>query len=229
MNDLQRAGRSRRSFTLHLASLAIALAAGASVTSLAMAQSAFERVFDAVDANKPADVRALLAQGVDVNTTDRDGNTLLARAAQRGNREVVTLLLTSGARIESRNQFGETPLMFAALSGNEGIVRELLGRKARPRSDAPAWTPLHYAALRGHAGVLALLLDAGGDIDAVSDNGTTPLMMAASEGRLDAVALLLKRGADASRMTDAGRSAAAWARSSGHARIADMIDAAARK
>jgi hypothetical protein len=46
---------------------------------------------------------------------------------------------------------------------------------------------------------------------------------------MEAAALLLKRGADASRATDAGRTAAAWARSAGHARIADMIDAAARK
>jgi ankyrin repeat protein len=109
------------------------------------------------------------------------------------------------------------------------LVRELLARQARTRSDGPAWTPLHYAALRGHAGVLVLLLDAGGDINAVSDNGTTPLMLAASEGRLDAVTLLLKRGADVSRETDAGRTAGAWARSAGQSRIADILDAAARK
>lgn len=193
------------------------------------AQSAFDRVFEAVDANQPAEVRALLARGIDVNTVDRDGNTLLARAAQRGHREVFTLLLGSGARIETRNRFGETPLMYAALGGNEGIVRELIGKQVRINADAPAWTAMHYAALRGHAGVLALLLDAGGDINAASENGTTPLMMAASEGRIDAVALLLRRGADAARSTDAGRTAAAWARSAGHSRIAETIDAATKK
>ena len=77
--------------------------------------------------------------------------------------------------------------------------------------------------------VLALLLDAGGDINAASDNGTTPLMMAASEGRIEAVALLLQRGADPGRTTDAGRTASAWARASGHARIAERIEAAEKK
>ena len=88
-------------------------------------------MFEAVDADQANEVRALLARGIDVNTVDRDGNTLLARAAQRGNRAVFTLLLGSGARIESRNRFGETPLMYAALGGNEAIVRELLGKQVR--------------------------------------------------------------------------------------------------
>ena len=218
----------RRS-TLHrlavLASIAMACLSAASVH----AQSAFERVFEAVDANQPAEVRALLARGIDVNTVDRDGNTLLARAVQRGHREVFTLLLGSGARIETRNRYGETPMMYAALGGNEGIVRELIGKQARINADAPTWTAMHYSALRGHAGVLALLLDAGGDINAASDNGTTPLMMAASEGRIDAVALLLQRGADPGRTTDAGRTASAWARAAGHARIAETIEAAEKK
>jgi ankyrin repeat protein len=229
MNDPFRHAAPRRRFTLALASTAGGFAMASAPSSSAFAQSAFDRMLAAVDANQAAEVRALLAQGIDVNTTDRDGNTLLARAAQRGHREVATLLVSSGARIETRNRFGETPLMYAALGGNEGIVRDLLAKQARVGSEAPAWTALHYAALRGHAGVLALLLDGGGNIDGASENGTTPLMLAASEGRLEAVALLLKRGADARRSTDAGRTASAWARSAGHARIADMIEGAEKK
>jgi ankyrin repeat protein len=219
----------RRCLALALTVGAAAIVSGLAPAYPALAQSAFDRVFAAVDANQPAELRALLAQGIDVNTTDRDGNTLLARAAQRGYRDVTTLLLASGARMESRNRFGETPLMYAALSGNEGIVRDLLARKARVGSDVPAWTALHYAALRGHAGVLAMLLDAGADINSASDNGTTALMLAASEGRREAVALLLRRGADAGRATDAGRTAGAWARTAGHTGIADMVEAAQRK
>ncbi len=210
----------------------VAAAAGAMAVLAAVpvfAQSAFDRIFDAVDADQATEVRALLARGIDVNTVDRDGNTLLARAAQRGNRAVFALLLSSGARIESRNRFGETPLMYAALGGNEAIVRELLARRARINADTPGWTAMHYAALRGHAGVLSLLIDGGGDVNVAAENGTTPLMMAASEGRSEAVALLLKRGADATRATDAGRTAVAWARGAGHLRVADMIEAAEKK
>lgn len=229
MNHSFRPPRLQRRLILASAAVVAAVAFALAPASPALAQSAFDRVLAAVDANQAAEVRSLLAQGIDVNTTDRDGNTLVARAAQRGNRDVAAVLLAAGARIETRNRFGESPLMYAALSGNEGIVRDLLARKARTGSDGAAWTALHYAAMRGHAGVLALLLDAGAEVNGASENGTTALMLAASEGRREAVALLLGRGADASRATDAGRTAGAWARTAGHAGIADMVESAPRK
>jgi ankyrin repeat protein len=220
------AGRMRRFIVAGmLPLLLVAVLAPATVR----AQSVFDRIFDAVDANSVAEVRSLLALGVDVNTADRDGNSLLAIAARNGHRETVNLLLKSGARVETRNRFGETPLMYAALSGNEAIVRDLLARPITLNPDGPAWTPMHYAALRGHVGVLALLVDRGANVNAVSENGTTALMLAASEGRLDTVSFLLKRGADPALVNDAGRTAETWARERDHLRVVELLQAARRK
>ena len=51
----------------------------------------------------------------------------------------------------------------------------------RKRPDST--TALQLAAAGGHAAAVELLLDAGADVNAADDEGTTPLMLAAEEGR----------------------------------------------
>jgi hypothetical protein len=148
-----------------------------------------------------------------------------ARAALR--RVLVALALTEPevGYCQGLNEVAATLLLLAASEAEAfGMLVHLL-RVALPRD----WYGETLGGSIAEGRVLALLLDAGGDINAASDNGTTPLMMAASEGRIDAVALLLQRGADPGRTTDAGRTASAWARASGHARIAETIEAAEKK
>eukprot|EP00283_Hemiselmis_rufescens_P009927 CAMPEP_0173426194 /NCGR_PEP_ID=MMETSP1357-20121228/5731_1 /TAXON_ID=77926 /ORGANISM="Hemiselmis rufescens, Strain PCC563" /LENGTH=143 /DNA_ID=CAMNT_0014389805 /DNA_START=193 /DNA_END=621 /DNA_ORIENTATION=+ len=58
--------------------------------------------------------------------------------------------------------------------------------------------PLHYAAGWGHANVVALLLDAGADIDCEDGDGNTPLMWAVRFNRTDTVRQLLDMGAEVS-------------------------------
>jgi uncharacterized protein len=65
-------------------------------------------------------------------------------------------------------------------------------------------TPLHVAAIRGDTRMIALLLDAGAEIDARGEHGHTPLNEAVGQGHVEAVRLLLSRGADASIPNDWG-------------------------
>jgi ankyrin repeat protein len=62
---------------------------------------------------------------------------------------------------------------------------------------------------------VALLLDRGAPIEALSPNRTTPLMMAAGYGAEANVDLLLARGADPKRRNDRDFDAAAFARQAG--------------
>lgn len=213
---------SRRDRRRALATLVAAMA-GVPVIARAQSDGAYEKMLAAVEANAEAEVRRLLALGVDVNTADKDGNTLLMLAARRAHREVALLLIASGARLVIRNRFGETPLVYAALGGSEGIVRELLARGVDAQPGVAGWSAMHYAAMRGHVGIMAMLAERGASVDFASENGTTPLMLASGEGRIDAVSFLLRRGADARRRNDAGRSAMDFARVEDRQRILELL------
>jgi ankyrin repeat protein len=86
-------------------------------------------------------------------------------------------------------------------------------RGAQVRRDG--WTPVHYAAAGPSVVLLSYLIDRGGDVNAVSPNGSTPLMLAARDGGEDNVKLLLRRGADKRARNPAGQTAADLARATG--------------
>jgi ankyrin repeat protein len=110
-----------------------------------------------------------------------------------------------------------TPLAAAAAANDHAGVRRLLaaGHAADESADA-GWpvrgtadgslTPLMWAARRGALDAMAVLLDAGADIDARDTRyGWTPLQHAIHTRHVDALRLLLDRGADANRSARAGR------------------------
>ncbi|MDE2981937.1 MAG: ankyrin repeat domain-containing protein [Gemmatimonadota bacterium] len=166
-------------------------------------------VADAAMAGDIAAVRALLADGADVNAAQGDGMTALHWAAERGNAELAEMLLYAGAAVEPVTRIGGyTPLHIAARTGSDAVALMLLGAGADAAAPAPGTgtTPLHLAATAGSAPLIAALLDRGADPDAREDVwGQTPLIFAASMNRADAVRVLLAAGADpdiASRVED---------------------------
>jgi len=93
-----------------------------------------------------------------LNSTDREGNTALHRAAGKGQMKSLRILLDRGIDIDHRNRKGQTALFIAALNGQKAAVRTLLKRGADSRmADNKGITPL-LAALRGNHHELALEL-----------------------------------------------------------------------
>src|SRR5213595_3912500 len=79
---------------------------------------------------------------------------------------------------------GEKAILAASKRGDVGRVRELLAGDASlvGARDKDGSTPLHCAAWKGHGEVAAVLLEAGADVNARSQNehyGDTPLHAAA--------------------------------------------------
>jgi ankyrin repeat protein len=173
-----------------------------------------------------AKVIQFLQRGVDINTADEHGTTLLMYAARNGNESLLDHLLNNDAKPLIKNKYGDDALMFAALQGHAGCVAKLLAAGVKPDTEIPAWTPLIYAAFSGHGTIAKYLLDKGARVDARTPNGLTALMVAARNNRLDIVRLLLDHKADPKLKNSAEDTALDIALKAGNSGIAELLGAA---
>ena len=94
-----------------------------------------ERLIEAADENDIRTVRALIAQGANVNVTDKWRWTPLHMACYGGYEDITRLLIGHGAELDSRTVDGETPLKLAERSGHFKVVQvieeEVEGRRVR--------------------------------------------------------------------------------------------------
>jgi ankyrin repeat protein len=163
-------------------------------SSIIASGQSLEELFNAAQNNDPQALTSLLDRGLDPNSTNREGDTLLMVAAMRGYSDLVQILLAHKAAVDRRNPYGDTALMMASLKGHLEVVKLLIehGAKVNPEG----WTPLGYAAYGGDAAVVRYLLSKGADVDAVQPNGDTALMLAARKDRVEAARELLYADAD---------------------------------
>uniref|UniRef100_A0A669EBW0 Ankyrin repeat and sterile alpha motif domain containing 1B n=1 Tax=Oreochromis niloticus TaxID=8128 RepID=A0A669EBW0_ORENI len=155
-------------------------------------------------------VRILIHHGPShcrVNQQNHEKETALHCAAQYGHSEVVSVLLQELTDPTMRNSRQETPLDLAALYGRLQVVRMLVS--AHPNlmtSHTRLHTPLHLAARNGHHSTIQTLLEAGMDVNCVTENGSA-LHEAALFGKMDVVRLLLDSGIDTNLRDSQGRTA----------------------
>ena len=172
----------------------------------------------AAGGNKLEVVALLLDRGADVEVRSATGHTPLHFAAESNKPEVVALLLDRGADIEARNYDGPAQVSWKALLAKtlatvfvasfELTLSLMFG--GEPDKNTFAFlsefpdvifylggiAPLHAAAAYNEPAVVALLLERGADIEALSAFGHTPLHHAAIRGTPEVFELLLDRGAD---------------------------------
>jgi Ankyrin repeats (3 copies)/YbbR-like protein/Ankyrin repeat len=155
------------------------------------------QIHDAADQGDFAEVKRLLAVGVNVNTPAEDGWPPLNIAALQGHSVVAKCLIEQGADIEATSPGGFCPLFVAAQEGHLDTVKLLIKNNAMidARSN-DGGTALYNAALNGHAEVVDFLISAGAEVDALSLNQGSPLAVASQQGHLDVVRLLAREGAD---------------------------------
>jgi uncharacterized protein len=185
---------------------------------------AYDQMDEALAQNDAPAAIALIKRGIDVNTVDRSGNTLLVQAVRRDIPELVDYLLKHRARLNVRNRNGETALSLAAYIGNLSFVKRLV--EAGAEVDFYGWPPLIYGAFNGHAAVVDYLLKRGAEIDATTENGSTALFFAARYGHREVVELLLKNKAETNIANENGETAIDWAMKSGNTDIENLLRAA---
>ena len=178
--------------------------------------------FRAVHLDDLRTVQRLLDEGLDPNSVNDKGQPGLFVALRDDAPKVAAALLAHpGVLVDFANSSNETPLMMAALRGRAGLAEQLMARGAAINRDG--WTPLHYAATGAHTPMVALLLQRGAALEALSPNRTTPLMMACRYGPEGSVDLLLARGASLQARNDAGMTAVDFAASAGRESLARRL------
>jgi ankyrin repeat protein len=187
----------------------------------------YQEILHAIELDDQRTIVGLLKRGVDVNTVDEKGDTLLILAARAGKPATVQTLLAYKPNLNARNGVGESALMHAAIRGREDIVKMLL--TAGAAVNQPGWTPLMYAAAGNQTDIARLLLARGAHVNATAQNGTTALMMAARDGHLPMVLLLLEHGADVNYTSAFGFNALNVALERGRRDVADVLVRAGAK
>ena len=182
---------------------------------------AYEDMLQAIHIDDEKTVAELLRRGMDVDTVNPKGETLLMLAVREGKPSVVKTILSARPKLHTRNPLGESALMLAAILGHTEITQMLL--EAGAPVNQSGWTPLIYAAARNQLDIARLLIARNADVNAAAENGITALMMASREGHLPMLLLLLEHGADAKRISPHGQSALQLARLRGHADIESML------
>ncbi|MFL6248710.1 MAG: ankyrin repeat domain-containing protein [Thermoanaerobaculia bacterium] len=119
----------------------------------------------AVDRGDADVVKHLLDRGVDKNSKDSYGQSLVMTAASNHHIDVIALLIAAGADINAPNQYKITPLAVAAEQGHLDIVNMLVAAGAKVNArDTAGGTALSVAILRGYQEIVAALIAAGTDV-----------------------------------------------------------------
>lgn len=197
------------------------LIAGSLVFASSSTAGIYDDTFSAINTRDTGKLSELLRLGMDVNSTDTLGNSLLMLAAGNGDYATLTLLIKNGANVRTINRYGDSALMLSALRGHLTCVVAL--SDAGSEMDPAGWTPLIYASFEGHSEVVRFLLGKTVQVNAQAENGMTALMAASRNGHLEIVRTLLDHGADSLISTSTGVTASILAARSGHTAITEQL------
>jgi ankyrin repeat protein len=169
----------------------------------AEAQTPGERMWQAINVNDVAALRAAAADGADVNAPNDEGRVPLYRAVVLQRQGLVEALLELGADANAKDHNGD-PLLIIALSvaSTDGALALLRSGADASARDTIGKTALYYAIKEQQPDLVAALIAAGGDVnapsDAIDDNDPAlPLFLAIGIGDLGIAQQLIAAGADA--------------------------------
>ena len=136
----------------------------------------------------------LITKGLDINTTDNEGNGAFHYAAQGGNIDVLKALVKRGISIEKNPETGENAILFASRGGrgsNTGLeifeYLQSLGIDANI-STKDGITPIHNLARSADdLKIFDYFIGKGVDPNSVDKEGNTALLNAASRNKLEVV------------------------------------------
>lgn len=185
------------------------------------------------------DVKAaglFLKAGMDPNTADERGMTVLMTAAAAGKLESVKELLAAGANPQVRNEAGWTALTYAERNGWAEVMAVLQeagagGSQQEFRDELTkmglSFDPSQFPkVVRSRPDAILAYVGAGSDPNARGSDGVTPLMIAAQADRPEVVRGLLSVGAYVDAKDRGGWTALTYAEVSGAERVVAVLQQA---
>ena len=140
------------------------------------------------------EIEVLIQQGADVNIKNKDGNTALIIASEKGSLDLVNILLEGGADVQQKDGRGWTALMWASSCRNKEIVEMLISKGADINAKSQEGnTALMWASLQGHKEIVKMLLKKGADVNIENERGETALTIAKRENNSEVVEIINKQ------------------------------------
>ncbi len=163
---------------------------------------------DLVQASKRGDtaqVKGLLASGVNVNMRDSGGRTALHEAAATENVELFKLLIAAGADIRAKDNNGVTPEFIVLHTRNNFALGAAMARflPQRPSPQDDPWS-LTSAISHRQPGVVEMLLKLHVNPNTADANGDYLLDLGAQKGDSQIVQFLLSAGATVNQRNKTG-------------------------
>jgi ankyrin repeat protein len=143
----------------YLVCITIAIIIGGTALSSGPRDEQVQTLFSAAQQGDIDKIKALLAEGIDVNKANPAGVTTLHVAASAGRREVCAFLIDNGADINAQAMRDLTPLHWATMTRREKIVDLLIVKGADVNAkDEKGETALDLAASSGISIIIGELL-----------------------------------------------------------------------
>ncbi|MBO7126956.1 ankyrin repeat domain-containing protein [bacterium] len=129
-------------------------------------------IFYAINSGDEMTFQVLLHSKADLQASV-NGLSVLAKAAEKGTPEIISLIVKSGADIDTKGYNDMTPLMTAIESDNNGAAWLFIQAGANVNAaDINGITPLMRALGKGNVDIVRELIKKGANVNAVTANGT---------------------------------------------------------
>ncbi len=152
-------------------------------------------IFNAIRHNDGTLIDELIAQGVDLDLIDSQGNTPVMAAIQAGWPRLAASLVTETGYPGQANADGMLPLQLASGRGYEKLVSALIDSNLDiDQSDARGNTALMLAIEAGHTEIAALLLERGANPELLNNKNQSAVDIAVAVDNAQGKALLGRHG-----------------------------------
>ena len=153
-------------------------------------------IFYAINSGDEMTFQVLLHSKADL-LASVEGVSVLAKAAEKGTPEMISLIVKSGADINTEGYNKMTPLMTAIESENNGAAWLFIQSGADVNaSDINGITPLMRALGKGNVDIVRELIKKGADVNAVTKKGTKTSKFIGENEREAMTVLLRDAGAE---------------------------------